>query len=60
MEIMIKDKFMTPRITADKPKRYNLEENWSIKRHDVDSQELLNERNGEIHEELRSVFLSHN
>ena len=60
MESMIDDKFMTPRITADKPKRYNLEENWSIKCHDVDAQELLNERNGEIHEEMRSVFPSHN
>ena len=60
MEIMIKDKFMTPRITADKPKIYNLEENWNIKCHDIDARELLNERNGESHEGLRSVFPSHN
>ena len=55
MEIMIDDKFMTPRITADKPKRYNIEES-----HDVDPREPLNEGNGESHEELRSVFPSHN
>ena len=57
---MIDDKFMTPRITADKPKRYNLEENWSINSQDVDAQEPLNEGNGESHEELRSVFPSLN
>ena len=57
---MINDKFMTPRITADKPKRYNLEENWRPKRDGVDDRELLNEVNGKSHEELRSVFPSHN